>query len=196
VSSAPSRSNVDPVGAALALGAAAVLRAVAVCARAYPVVLIDGRSGAGKTSLARLLVDQWPGGRVQLVALDWIYPGWDGLDAGVQAARATVIAPHARGKAGSWRRWDWDADAPAEEHAVDPALPLIVEGSGLLTAATAPFGDVRVWVDAPDAARRRRALDRDGDLYRPHWERWAVQERRHLDRDDPQSLATVEVVVP
>lgn len=173
-----------------------MLRAVTAAASANPVVLIDGCSGAGKTSLARLLAAQWPDGRVQLVALDSLYPGWDGLDAGVEAARATVLAPHARGEAGTWLRWDWDAGAPAEGHVVDPALPLIVEGSGLLTAATAPFGDVRVWVDAPAAARRRRALDRDGDLYRPHWERWAAQERRHVDRDDPRSLATVEVVVP
>jgi hypothetical protein len=196
VSSAPSRSSVDPVGAALALGAEAVLRAVAAAAAAHPVVLIDGCSGAGKTSLARLLAAQWPGGPVQLVALDSLYPGWDGLDAGVEIVRAAVLVPRARGEAGAWRRWDWDAGAPAEEHVVDPVLPLIVEGSGVLTAATAPLGDVRVWVDAPAAARRRRALDRDGDLYRPHWERWAAQERRHVARDDPRSLATVEVVVP
>ena len=48
-----------------------------------PVVVIDGRSGAGKSTLARLLVDTWPlPGLVQLVALDSIYPGWDGLSSG------------------------------------------------------------------------------------------------------------------
>ncbi len=175
----------------------AVRDAVTAVSAANPVVLIDGRSGAGKSSLARLLVAGWPGGApVQLIALDSLYPGWDGLDEGVRAACETILLPHARGRVGVWRRWDWDAEAPAEAHAVDPSLPLVVEGAGLLTPQTAPLGDVRVWVQAPDASRRRRALDRDGDGYRPHWERWAAQERRHLERDRPVALATVVCDVP
>ena len=174
-----------------------MLRAVEETAAANVVVLIDGCSGAGKTSLARLLVSAWPGnGRVQLVALDWLYPGWDGMDSGVDAARDSILRPHAKGEIGVWRRWDWDAGKPAEACAVDPSLPLIVEGSGLLTGRTAPLGDVCVWVEAPAGARRVRALARDGDAYRPHWDRWARQENRHLERDRPVELATVQVVVP
>lgn len=160
-------------------------------------VLIDGRSGAGKTSLARSLVARWPlKGRVQLVALDSLYPGWDGLDPGVELARAQILVPHARGLVGVWQRWDWDADAPAEAHAVDPSLPLIVEGSGLLTPVTARLGDVRVWLESPPASRKTRALTRDGDGFRPHWNRWAAQEDRHVARDDPARLATHVFAIP
>lgn len=162
-----------------------------------PVVLIDGRSGAGKSTLARRLVSRWPlEGRVQLVALDSIYPGWDGLDDGVRTARELILRPHARGIIGVWQRWDWEDDVPAEAHAVDPSLPLIVEGAGLLTPQTARLGDVRVWVEAPDAARKARALGRDGETFRPHWERWARQEDVHIQRDGPRSLATHVVDVP
>ena len=49
--------------------------------------------------------------------------------------------------------------SPAEAHAVDPSLPLIVEGSGLLTPVTARLGDVRVWLESPPASRKQRALD-------------------------------------
>lgn len=166
-------------------------------AASNPVVLIDGRSGAGKSSLAQALVASWPlRGRVQLVALDSLYPGWDGLDAGVELARDLILTPHARGMVGVWQRWDWSVGEPAEAHAVDPSLPLIVEGAGLLTPSTAKLGDVRVWLDSPTASRRRRALDRDGEAYRPHWERWARQEQRHLTRDDPLRLATHVISVP
>jgi hypothetical protein len=197
VSSAPSRSSADPVGTALAIAVARISEAVAAVAASNPVVLIDGRSGAGKSSLAQALVASWPlRGRVQLVALDSLYPGWDGLDAGVELARDLILTPHARGTVGVWQRWDWSAGEPAEAHAVDPSLPLIVEGAGLLTPSTAKLGDVRVWLDSPTASRRRRALDRDGEAYRPHWERWARQEQRHLTRDDPLRLATHVISVP
>nr|WP_206687895.1 sigma 54-interacting transcriptional regulator [Microbacterium yannicii] len=170
---------------------------IAQVAASNPVVLIDGRSGAGKSSLARALVARWPlRGRVQVVALDSIYPGWDGLDDGVELARELILRPHARGLVGVWQRWDWTVGEPAEAHAVDPSLPLIVEGAGLLTPATARLGDVRVWLESPAASRKQRALARDGDGFRPHWERWAAQERQHVARDDPMRLATLVIPVP
>lgn len=197
MSSAPSRNSADPVALSLDVALRQVRAAVARVAASNPVVLIDGRSGAGKTTLSHALVDRWPlRRRVQLVALDSIYPGWDGLEAGAELARETILVPHARGEVGVWRRWDWTAGMPAEAHAVDPALPLIVEGSGLLTPATAKLGDVRVWLSSPSASRKRRALERDGDTYRPHWDRWALQEQRHVERHGPERLATHAFAVP
>lgn len=197
MSSAPSSASADPFSAALDIAAAHVLDAIVGVAASNPVVLIDGRSGSGKTSLARMLVARWPlHGRVQLVALDSLYPGWDGLADGVEAARELILRPHARGLIGVWERWDWDASTPAEAHAVDPSLPLIVEGSGLLTAATARLGDVRVWLESPLPSRMRRALERDGETYRPHWSRWAEQEERHLSRDEPMRRASLVFAIP
>jgi len=195
VSSAP--SSADPVSTALDVAASHVVEAIVRVAASNPVVLIDGRSGSGKTSLARTLVARWPlRGRVQLVALDSLYPGWDGLADGVEAARELILRPHARGLIGVWERWDWETSAPAEAHAVDPSLPLIVEGSGLLTASTARLGDVRVWLESPPQSRMRRALQRDGETYRPHWTRWAEQEERHLARDEPTRRATHVFAIP
>lgn len=174
-----------------------LIGAITGVAAVNPVVLIDGRSGAGKTSLARALVARWPlTGRVQLVALDSIYPGWEGLDVGVELAREQILVPHARGLIGVWQRWDWDTATPAEAHAVDPSLPLVIEGSGLLTASTSRLGDVRVWLESPAQSRKRRALTRDGETYRPHWEQWARQEDRHVARDEPMRRATHVFAIP
>lgn len=192
----PSRSD-DPVAAALERAATLIVDDIRMLSAANPVVLIDGRSGAGKTTLARMLVDRWPiAGRVQLVALDSIYPGWDGLRDGGERALEGILRPHGRGYLGEWRRWDWATGAEAETHAVDPSLGVLVEGSGILTPAAAAIADVRVWLESAEPGRKARALNRDGDTYRPHWERWAAQEKAHIARDDPRALATRVVEVP
>ncbi len=160
-------------------------------------MLIDGRSGAGKTSLTELLVAGWPGPQLlQVVALDSVYPGWDGLRAGADTVIDGVIAPHARGEVGLWRRWDWSSGRYAEEHRVEPDLPLVVEGVGILTPRSAELAHVRVWLEAPDGERQVRAIERDGPIYEPHWERWSIQEEDHLREHTPLSLATLIVPLP
>jgi len=190
-------SSKDPVQAALDAAASVLVDAVRSVGATNPVVLIDGRSGACKTSLARRLVERWPlRGPVQRVALDSIYPGWDGLSEGVETARELILAPHARGLVGTWRRWAWDAGAYAESHAVDPALPLVLEGCGILTPRTRRMSDIRVWLESTEKARKARALARDGEAFRPHWTRWAEQEDRHIARDRPESLASHVFRIP
>ncbi|WP_413331490.1 AAA family ATPase [Microbacterium sp. 2P06AB] len=161
------------------------------------VVIIDGRSGAGKSTLARELQRRWIGARTpQLVALDELYPGWDGLAAGAEYAVARVLAPRRTGATARWQQWDWETDRYGTERVVAADETIVLEGSGALTSAAAGFATVRIWLDAPSEVRRRRALTRDGETYRPHWERWAAQELDHIARNDPRGLAThvVELV--
>lgn len=196
MSSAPSRSD-DPVGQVLTEATDALRNDILTLGGPAPVILIDGRSGAGKTSLTRLLLERWPlDASPQLLALDSTYPGWDGLDAAVEDVTRHVLIPHAGGQQGRWRRWDWSTGEYAESHAVDASLALVVEGSGILTPTTAALAGIRVWVESPTDSRRERALERDGDTYRPHWERWARQEDDHIARDDPAAHATHVFVVP
>ena len=147
-------------------------------------ILIDGRSGSGKTELARAIVEDWPG--AQLVRLDEVYPGWHGL------AAASTLVPHLL-TATSHPTWDWAAHEPGPPRALDPSRPLVVEGVGAISRASRPLGDYAIWVELPDATRKRRALDRDGDLYAPHWDEWAAQEREFIEREQPPRLADVIV---
>lgn len=193
----PSSADRSGVGRALDQAHTLVARAIAAHTGPGPVILIDGRSGAGKSTLAGSLVHAWPGDGVpQLLALDSVYPGWDGLAAGAAAVVSGVLTRYRSGLPGVWRRWDWGAGRPAEEHTIEADRPLVIEGCGLLTAEAAGYADVGVWLESPAATRRARALARDGDAYRPHWERWAAQEEQHIRTHDPAAHATHVVVVP
>jgi uridine kinase len=144
-------------------------------------LLIDGRSGSGKTELARAVVDAWP--RAQLVRLDDVYPGWDGLDAGSRAV-ARILTEH------RWRAWDWHAGRPGRWHELDASRPVVVEGVGAISRVSAALADLAVWVEfADDAERKRRALARDGDDYETNWHRWAAQEDAFIARERPRELA-------
>lgn len=165
----------------------AVLDAVRRESAAWPVVLIDGRSGAGKSELADRLVAAWP--EAQLVRLDALTPGWDGLE-----AASAHVAAMLDGRPPRWREWDWAADAPGPWHELSRARPLVVEGAGSLSAANRARASLGVWVELEDdEERRRRALARDGEVYAPHWERWAAQEAAFIARERPMRRAELIV---
>ncbi|MBF4595879.1 ATP-binding protein [Curtobacterium sp. VKM Ac-2889] len=167
----------------LAPGLAAAAAGVAAATGHRAIVLIDGRSGTGKTTLGAQVAEQLG---AQLVHLDDLYPGWDGLRAASDALVTDVL-----GAPSGYRRWDWDADGPAEWTSVDPDLPIVVEGCGALSRASAPLASLRVWLEADDAVRWDRAIGRDGEVFAREWDRWAAQEQAFIAAEDPAALADV-----
>ena len=129
----------------------------------------------------------WPNSSV--VRLDDIYPGWDGLSWAIEHVRTELLEPRAAGLPGRWRRWNWTTGTPAGWHTVDPHRRLILEGVGALATSHRALADLGIWVDTPDDVRKQRALHRDGDTYRPHWDRWAAQEDDFITRDAPRIAA-------
>lgn len=158
-------------------------------------ILIDGRSGSGKSTLATRLVDlaAASGVAVTCIRLDDIYPGWGGLAAASRIVAEDLLRPlHELGR-GSWRQHDWQAERAGDTHVVDAKQTLVIEGIGALSRGSAPLATYRIWVDADTEVRRRQALSRDGDLYRPHWDEWAAQEELFIAQHQPQTLADLVI---
>lgn len=153
-----------------------------------PVLLLDGRSGTGKTTLAARIA-RLVGGSV--VHLDDLYPGWGGLRAGSDYATAHVLEPLAAGRTPAWRRWDWHAGRRAETHRSTVGAPLVLEGCGALSRANRALADLAVWLELDERARRARALARDGDD--SWWDGWRAEEDAFIRREDPRSLADLVV---
>lgn len=158
------------------------------------VIAIDGRSGAGKSTLALELATLLRAHRpVALFHLEDLYPGWDGLAAGIGAYVTDVLEPLRAGNRARWHPWDWAADAPGAERTTAPAPLVIIEGVGAGAAAARGHLDALLWVQVDGTERKARALARDGATYAPHWDRWAAQEEALLAADDVPAAAAITV---
>ena len=155
------------------------------------VVAVDGPSGAGKTDFAAALARAL--GNAPVVHMDDLYPGWDGLAAAVALVTDEVLAPLAAGGRARYRRWDWAAGRRGEQVEVPAAPVVVVEGVGCGARAPAAHVGVLVWIDATPEVRRARGIARDGETYRPHWQRWAVQEEALFAVEAPAARATVRL---
>jgi hypothetical protein len=171
-----------PLERILAAARAAPPRAGATC-----VLAIDGRSGAGKSTLAQALALAMD---APIVALEDLYGGWDGLEDGVSLLLGEVLRPLAEGHEASVPHYDWLTATWAKPWPLGRPAQLIVEGAGAGARSLAPFTSVLVWLELPVALRRERALARRyGELYAPHWERWALQEDAFFERERPELRA-------
>lgn len=144
------------------------------------VVAIDGPAGSGKSSLAALVSARLS---APIVHMDDLFPGWDGLAAAPALLTAQVLAPLQRSEPAAFRRFDWAADRFAELVPVPPDDYLVVEGCGCSVGVARQYATVRVWLDAEHDERMRRGIARDGDMFAPHWERWARQEQAMYEAD-------------
>ncbi|MCT1368184.1 hypothetical protein [uncultured Kocuria sp.] len=150
------------------------------------IVTIDGRSGSGKSRLAERLLDRARADvspKSELFHLEDLYPGWEGLAAGVDHY-AAMLNQLLTGHDAAWNAWDWTrGQAEEAQRTVSASVPLLIaEGVG----ASAPghpevSGHFGLWLHVETPVRRFRALRRDGDLYRPYWALWADQEAKLFD---------------
>jgi uridine kinase len=137
------------------------------------VVAIDGRGGSGKSTLAERLVNILG---APVVRMDDLYPGWDGLAAAAPLLHRRILTPLAHGQPARYQRYDWSLDAYRDWVDVPPADVIVVEGCGSGSRIVAPLLTMLLWVEAPREVRFARGIERDGEQYRPLWERWARQE--------------------
>ena len=182
---------------------AARLRTPPPSCGAVRVIAVDGPSGAGKSTFAHLLASAMdtadepatpvsPVSPVTVVGSDDFRVPWDAdpLTWWNPLAR-DVLEPLAAGRPGTLRRYDWHRDTFGPEETVPAEGLLILEGVG--AAWRDSPAAYRIWVDAPRAVRRARALERDGAEYADAWDAWAERETRHFTADGTRDRADLLV---
>jgi len=155
------------------------------------IVAVDGRSGAGKTSLVDRLLAQVPdSGVVHTDDVAWHLSFFDWAD----ELRGGVLEPLLRGEEVHYRPPGWVARERPGAIALPVGRSVVwVEGSGSSRQALSNLIDASIWVqcDNPEARRRLRARDgqEEEDLHRE----WEEQEIPFLLEDRPWERATVIV---
>ncbi|MFM8560512.1 MAG: hypothetical protein ACKOB9_00230 [Solirubrobacterales bacterium] len=154
------------------------------------VVAVEGRPGAGKTTFGDALAAEIGAVHGDLENLS---PGWDGLEEGARLAAEELVVPAAAGEVAVVPQWDWVAMRPAEPLVVEPPEFLVISGTGSGSLAAAPHLALVAWMELGDSERRRRALERDGEIFASHWLQWGAQVEAHLERERTRERADVVV---
>ena len=161
---------------------------------AMPIVLIDGRSNSGKSTLAaevQNLIFKDGESAPRVIHMDDLYPGWDGLEAGADYLQRFVLNPLGRGETASWQEYDWAKGERDQWREFGGGTPLIIEGCGSLNQRSAASGDVCVWLEVDEPTRKERWLAREGSD--AHWASWAAQELDFYAREKSAELANFQI---
>jgi hypothetical protein len=157
------------------------------------IVGVDGRSGAGKSSIAQVLVDNVPTSAV--VHTDdfaWYetFFGWDAV------VIADVLRPLLASKPVNYSPDAWVRRGRLGSIEVPSGRSLVVlEGCGAGRRALAPYLDALVWVQSDVAEAERRGVKRDGDTEqaRKFWRDWRAREVPFFLDDCPWERADLVV---
>ncbi|KJK36092.1 hypothetical protein UK23_42405 [Lentzea aerocolonigenes] len=156
-------------------------------------VAIDGRGGAGKSTLAERLRTAVPKSAVvhtDDVAWHHAYFDWGGLMA------EHVIKPLHRGEAVEFRPPAWaEHDRPGAIRVAAGLDVVWIEGTGIIRDELAPWIDASIWVQGDLDEQERRLVARDGDseAQRRHVAAWLAEELPFLLREQPWRRATFVV---
>lgn len=161
------------------------------------IVAVDGRSGGGKSTLARRLVEAVPdSAMVHVDDIAWHAPmfGWAELLA------QGILEPLRRGEGVSYRPPAWDLHRRPGVIAIPAGRTLVVvEGVGAGRRELTDLIDSLVWVQSDYAEAERRGVARDlasgvnGSAHETveFWHAWMADEIPFLQADRPWDRAAV-----
>jgi uridine kinase len=171
------------------------------------VTAVDGRGGAGKSSLARSLVAALP--KSAHIEHDWFHlpknQVADGRRFDHERLVSEVISPFRSGsRVISFLRYNWGYLAGVADGFHETPITiegpeiLVIEGCETLHSSLVGHLDLRIWLDTDPEVSMERGIRRDIEEYKldtdrvvAAWKEWSAWEAHSLARDDRRQRADI-----
>ena len=155
------------------------------------VLAIDGRAGAGKTTLANdLFLALSATSPATLIHMDEIYEGWgSALGESLTERLSNLLEDLSRRAPHQLPIYDWNAKTFNSHRTITPTRILILEGVGSAQRIVREFATATFWLDIDSRTGLTRVLERDGKISEPFMRQWQVDENEHHHREKTRENA-------
>ena len=155
------------------------------------IITIDGVAGAGKTTLAKFLAEEFRHrSSLQVVHMDDLYEGWgDPLGAQLAAKLQQIARAHRGAHSFETTSYDWEKNRPGAALVIFPVELLILEGVGSGQRSIREFVERKIWIDLEPTVGLRRVLRRDGQEIEEQMTRFIKEQRDHFIEEGTREAA-------
>ena len=171
------------------------------------VIAIDGRGGAGKSSLARKIIEKIPDSFH--IEYDWFHLPKQKVINNIRfdnerLIKEVLIPFSSKQKELKFKKYNWGYVSDIEDGfevettTVQSKDILIIEGCESINSTLLPFIDFSIWLDTNSEESLRRVTKRDIEEYKldpvkvnDMWQEWVAWEREILAKDDRRLKANI-----
>lgn len=162
------------------------------------IIAIDGRAGAGKTTLANELALALSLHRkVTVLHLDEIYAGWDlALGKTLTDSLSDILKSISAEKIAIVPVYDWHYGEFDSDREISPCHLIIIEGVGSAQRVVREMATATIWIDVDRKTGLERVLDRDGIAIKDEMDLWQMREEEHFLSDATRENADFILSTP
>ena len=154
-------------------------------------IAIDGRAGAGKTTLAASFFDELSVDKtVEVIHMDDLYDGWEyALDQRLTQSLESIVKSHQSKVAFEIDIFNWQSMSFDSKRVIHPVDILILEGVGAGQKVVRDAGATLYWLDIDAEVGIQRVLNRDGNQIASQMKQWQIAQEIHFLRDKTRENA-------
>ena len=148
-------------------------------------IAIDGRAGAGKTTLAQdLTMYLRQNHAVEVIHCDEIYNGWESaLGPDLTETLSMVLERITSEREVELPIYDWHKGEFNSVRNFETPEILIIEGVGSGQRVVRNVAAITIWLDINPPTGLRRVLERDGYQIQTQMQKWQVAEDQHFHQE-------------
>lgn len=154
-------------------------------------IAIDGRAGAGKTTLAANLFEALSADKtVEVIHMDDLYDGWENaLGERLTQTLESIVKSHQNNRAFEINIFNWQSMSFDSKRTINPVDILILDGVGAGQKVVRDAGATLYWLDIDADLGIARVLKRDGNQIASQMKQWQIVQERHFLRDKTRENA-------